>query len=94
MWGEVGSDVPVELPAIPSLATEVTYGPDSVPWGDDLAVSRHPSTNDYDRVIAVGTGDSFCAALRANGELWVYELKENEAPHAKTWRYVSRLGRT
>lgn len=89
MWGTVGSDIPLELPAIPSLSADDTWGPESVAWGDDLAIPRHASVEDHNRVVAVGAGDSFCAALKANGELWLYELKENEDPHTKTWRYVS-----
>lgn len=88
-WGEVGPGVPRELPVIPTLSSEDVYGPEQRKWGDDLSTSRHPVIEDPNTVIAVGAGDNFCAALKANGELWFFELRENDDPGKKTWRYVS-----
>jgi hypothetical protein len=88
-WGEVGPEVPRELPSIPTLTSEDVYGPDHRVWGDDISTSRHSVIEDPNQIVAVGAGDNFCAALKANGELWSFELKENEDPRLKRWRYVS-----
>jgi hypothetical protein len=88
-WGEVGPEVPRELPNIPTLTSEDVYGPEQRIWGDDISTSWHTVIEDPNQVVAVGAGDNFCAALKANGELWSFELKENEDPRSKRWRYVS-----
>lgn len=86
--GTVGPEVPFELPPIPTLTETDVFGSDEQQWSDRLLDSNHPTIEDPLFVVAVGAGDGFCAALRANGELWVFELRENEAPSSKSWRYV------
>lgn len=87
-WGEVGPEVPRELPAIPTLSAEDIFGLEKSCWGDDLSASKHAIIEDPNQVIAVGAGDNFCAALKANGELWSLEARENDDLHKCTWRYV------
>lgn len=92
--GTVGPEVPFELPPIPTLSETDVFGTDAQQWSDRLLRSNHPAIENPLCVVAVGAGDGFCAALRANGELWVFELKESEAPFSKSWRYVSRFSTT
>ncbi|KAJ9124146.1 hypothetical protein QFC22_000943 [Naganishia vaughanmartiniae] len=89
--GTVGPEVPFELPLIPTLQETDVYGSEEHQWSDRILDSNHPTVEDPLCVVAVGAGDGFCAALRANGELWVFELKENEAPFSKSWRYLPQL---
>ncbi|KAJ9106186.1 hypothetical protein QFC21_001330 [Naganishia friedmannii] len=89
--GTVGPEVPFELPPIPSLSDTDVFGSDEQQWSDRILDSNHPTVEDPLCVVAVGAGDGFCAALRANGELWVIELKESDAPYSKSWRYLPQL---
>jgi SCF-associated factor 1 len=67
-------------------------------------IDKHTIIEDPNQVIAVGAGDNFCAALKANGELWFLEVGENDNFHltsgpdkAANWgnklqrRFVARM---